>query len=387
MGSLIAPTLNAQVPMRNLYCKDLFVVRYSVEEGAQRSLELHKDGSLMSFSLLLSEPTDFQGGGTYFAHLDALLKPSQRGTAILHDSKALHAGVEITAGTRIVLVGFVEYLEHGHDGSAPSAIDRLRQQVKHIQERQTRRTKKEETGMEEQDLEQILGLLSTGPDVHAESAEAEDEQSCLQDGTEAATLDSDDDLARDAVFGGILQADRSKFVLREDFKERGRSSAFANNAFPEREELEELLLELLLGGGVVKEKVPEAGGGTAVLEALSVEALTAKVLFTADRVARAAAQMQSAAARRHVVLSVRPKDDETELEKVLAALKTTTGSSGAAMEVVWGQWELRPFCFGLQQLVIAAEVAESLQLDDLVDLIEAVEGVGSCEVQSSRPVL
>ena len=82
----------AQVGTRHLYCKDLFVVRYSVEEGGQRALELHRDGSMLSFTLLLSEPTDFEGGGTYFAHLDRTVRPEERGTAVLHDSKVGGSG-------------------------------------------------------------------------------------------------------------------------------------------------------------------------------------------------------------------------------------------------------------------------------------------------------
>ena len=56
---------------------------------------------------------------------------------------------------------------------------------------------------------------------------------------------------------------------------------------------------------------------------------------------------------------------------------------------MWGQCELQPFCFGLQQLVMAAVMPEVVPLDDLVELIEgpAVEGVSSCEVRSVRRVV
>jgi hypothetical protein len=112
---------------------------------------------VLSFSLLLNEPAAFEGGGTHFAHLRRTVRPCSRGTAVLHDSKALHAGVgaaaaaaahdscflvfllysqrtplltsllgvvhqvEIVSGTRVVLVGFVEHTGYAYAAAAAAA--------------------------------------------------------------------------------------------------------------------------------------------------------------------------------------------------------------------------------------------------------------------------
>ena len=43
---------------------DLFFVKYDAETpDAQRHLDFHRDGSLLSFNILCSDPADFDGGG------------------------------------------------------------------------------------------------------------------------------------------------------------------------------------------------------------------------------------------------------------------------------------------------------------------------------------
>ena len=382
VSSRVLPELaeNSQIPLRNLYCKDLFVVRYSTAEGGQRALELHRDGSSMSFSLLLSEAADFIGGGTFFAHLKNTVRPQERGTAVLHDSKALHAGAEITSGTRVVLVGFVECLNQ----SNPRAIDRVRQQVKHIRERHVRRAKMSESGFEEQELESILGMLSTG--VAFEESAPDGSNSA--DSAEGRVEEVDDD---NGTFGGILDEECSKYEVHEIFKNRTTGlEVGAENAFATQEELSGLLEELrssnastLRGGDESEEKMMQFST-EANESALSVEALTAVILSTADVVARLQAQSASKNSRRHVVLSVRPEDDKTTLEEVLDELKVK--AQDVSLDISWGDWELQELCYGIKELVIAIEVLESVQLDDLIDFVESTEGVGSCEVRSSRPV-
>ena len=44
--------------------QDAFVVRY--DAAGQGGLATHTDDSELSFNLLLSDPTDFDGGGTSF---------------------------------------------------------------------------------------------------------------------------------------------------------------------------------------------------------------------------------------------------------------------------------------------------------------------------------
>ncbi|KAJ1725181.1 hypothetical protein LPJ53_000604 [Coemansia erecta] len=80
--------------------RDLFVIGYHAEN--QRALEVHTDGCLASLTMLLNEPDEFAGGGTYFADFGMLIRQTP-GDAWVHDAKLRHSGVEITEGVRIVL--------------------------------------------------------------------------------------------------------------------------------------------------------------------------------------------------------------------------------------------------------------------------------------------
>ena len=84
---------------------DVFVVKYEFQEGGQRELSVHRDGALMTFSLLLNDPADFQGGGTYFEECGRVYRPAQ-GVAVIHSGKVRHGGFPISSGKRYVLVGF-----------------------------------------------------------------------------------------------------------------------------------------------------------------------------------------------------------------------------------------------------------------------------------------
>ena len=96
------------------------------ERGTMDRLEFHRDGSLLSFTVLLSPPEEYEGGGTIFdalrdVHIDddassvlqspGSVTPSNAGFATLHSGKLLHGGHVITKGQRIVLVGFVNVEE------------------------------------------------------------------------------------------------------------------------------------------------------------------------------------------------------------------------------------------------------------------------------------
>ena len=82
---------------------DLFVVKYN--DNAQNHLEMHCDGSFLSFNILLSDTKDFEGGGTYFD--DGIISYPEQGDILIHSSKIKHAGLAIVKGTRYLLVGFV----------------------------------------------------------------------------------------------------------------------------------------------------------------------------------------------------------------------------------------------------------------------------------------
>jgi hypothetical protein len=87
---------------------DLFYVRYDADApGAQTELEAHRDASLLSFSVAMSSPDDFVGGGTRFVGSGQLLRPEAAGDLVAHSGKVLHAGEAVTAGVRDILVGFV----------------------------------------------------------------------------------------------------------------------------------------------------------------------------------------------------------------------------------------------------------------------------------------
>lgn len=92
-------------PTRDLDFRDIFVVKYSAD--AQKGLEAHTDGCLMSFNILLSHPDDFEGGGTWFESTNEIMQLNQ-GDALYHDARITHRGVDITKGERYILVGFVD---------------------------------------------------------------------------------------------------------------------------------------------------------------------------------------------------------------------------------------------------------------------------------------
>jgi hypothetical protein len=94
------------VDLKHLYMKDLFIVKYDFDEG-QRSLPEHRDSSQITFSVALNKiNADFEGGGTRIVLADDVINIG-RGHMQVHDSGLYHAGHPITAGTRYIMVGFV----------------------------------------------------------------------------------------------------------------------------------------------------------------------------------------------------------------------------------------------------------------------------------------
>lgn len=84
--------------------KDLFVVKYS--DDAQNRLEMHCDESFLSFSILLNDTNEFEGGGTYFD--DGLTCFLNKGEMLLHSSQIKYSGLPVTKGKRYLLVGFLD---------------------------------------------------------------------------------------------------------------------------------------------------------------------------------------------------------------------------------------------------------------------------------------
>jgi hypothetical protein len=139
----ILPTLAHLYDFRQseLEVCDLFVVRYTTGTGSsirdQSKLPAHRDGNLLSFNILLSDPNiDFKGGGTHFfsslsskntssykassslqqshqqrqhckPYQGSTVQPEQ-GDITIHCGKLLHEGAQISQGTRYIIVGFID---------------------------------------------------------------------------------------------------------------------------------------------------------------------------------------------------------------------------------------------------------------------------------------
>jgi len=106
----------------HLQVSDIFIVRYASADGDQNTLPSHTDGCKYSFNMLLSEETSFEGGGTYFDVVDRTLKPKQ-GEILIHRGDLRHAGMPVTAGTRYILVGFVNVKQNQDAAGAEVILD------------------------------------------------------------------------------------------------------------------------------------------------------------------------------------------------------------------------------------------------------------------------
>tara|TARA_B110000285_G_C15137023_1_gene627730 strand:- start:1448 stop:3172 length:1725 start_codon:yes stop_codon:yes gene_type:complete len=110
--NIITNTISLIKKNYNLECDsildvyDLFVVKYSI--SGQRGLDIHRDQSEFSFIILLSDPNDFEGGGTYYDEEKLLINPDKQGTLVIHFGKTKHGGKNITKGTRYILTGFLK---------------------------------------------------------------------------------------------------------------------------------------------------------------------------------------------------------------------------------------------------------------------------------------
>ena len=107
---------------------DFFCANYRARDQKDNTrsmdrLEAHRDGSLLSFTVLLTPPTEFEGGGTFFdalrdvepdadqqqvLHPNGVIRPPRAGDAVLHSGKLLHGADVVTHGERTVLVGFID---------------------------------------------------------------------------------------------------------------------------------------------------------------------------------------------------------------------------------------------------------------------------------------
>lgn len=87
--------------------KDMFIVKYDLY--SQKSLIAHKDGTHLSFNIMLSDTNDYEGGGTYFD--DGLTYYLNPGDVLVHSGFINHGSHDITKGERFVLVVFFDIVE------------------------------------------------------------------------------------------------------------------------------------------------------------------------------------------------------------------------------------------------------------------------------------
>lgn len=118
--------------LEDLTYLDFFCANYEAREGADTNrntmdrLEPHRDGSLLSYTVLLTPPSNFEGGGTIFDALrdvepteehdgvlypDGVIRPNNAGDCCLHSGKLLHGADPVVSGQRTVLVAFVDVAE------------------------------------------------------------------------------------------------------------------------------------------------------------------------------------------------------------------------------------------------------------------------------------
>lgn len=93
--------------------------------GIMDRLDPHRDGSLLSFTIVLSDSESYVGGGTIFDALrdvnpndhpeyegvmceNGVVRVKNSGDGVLHSGKLKHGGNVVTKGERTVLVGFVD---------------------------------------------------------------------------------------------------------------------------------------------------------------------------------------------------------------------------------------------------------------------------------------
>jgi len=112
LRTLLLPALSACYPeaaplASSLRVLDCFLVRYDATK--QASLPTHTDQSLLSFTIALNDPGEYDGGGTWFRGLGRAIDAPAAGHAVLFPGKVEHGGHTITRGVRYIIVLFMGY--------------------------------------------------------------------------------------------------------------------------------------------------------------------------------------------------------------------------------------------------------------------------------------
>ena len=99
---------------------DGFLVRY--QAGKQASLPTHCDQSLVSFTLALNDPSEYEGGGTWFRGLGRAIDVPAAGHAVMFPGLVEHGGHPITRGRRYIVVLFMGYEANRLTGREPGYV-------------------------------------------------------------------------------------------------------------------------------------------------------------------------------------------------------------------------------------------------------------------------
>jgi hypothetical protein len=95
-------TPRGQVPIIRMDTNQPHVLKY---DGNHKGVPLHHDRCDVTAQLMLSLGNGYSGGGTYFADMDMTVR-LERGDLLLHPGPLVHSGLEITGGSRLLLVWF-----------------------------------------------------------------------------------------------------------------------------------------------------------------------------------------------------------------------------------------------------------------------------------------
>ena len=92
-----------------LEIEELFIAKYDGNlNNAQKSLDLHVDGSEFSFIIALND--NYTGGGTYFVKNKKIVRLN-KGDVVIFCGQTRHGGLPVTKGIRYILPGFIYYGE------------------------------------------------------------------------------------------------------------------------------------------------------------------------------------------------------------------------------------------------------------------------------------
>ena len=80
------------------------ILKYSADTG-HTGVELHHDRCDVTANLALSHRSDYVGGGTFIVDVGRVIEVD-RGEFLLHPGSLVHGGMDITEGTRYLLVTF-----------------------------------------------------------------------------------------------------------------------------------------------------------------------------------------------------------------------------------------------------------------------------------------